>query len=195
MAGQKVNVQYPKIIFIKLIKILSRMKQFLVLFALVGMFALNANAQTCNKSKASCSAAKTTAVQSTNAAADKAAMLDGSIEKKVCSQSGTVSYIKNATCAVSGKTTATPVEFCSKSGKFVNVSPSDKADCSKTCTKGKATQTSVKATKVADKGAACCASKNADAKAACTKTSADGTVKATAAPTDAKATMISNKGN
>ena len=116
------------------------MKQFFVLFALVGFFAFGANAQTCTKSKASCSKskAKTTAVQSTNAAADKAAMLDDSIEKKVCSKSGTVSYVKNSTCATSGKTTATAVEYCSKSGKFVNVSPSAKKDCSKSCTKGKA---------------------------------------------------------
>ncbi|MFT4761592.1 MAG: hypothetical protein ACI9XO_000412 [Paraglaciecola sp.] len=168
-----------KYIFNKL-KISSRMKQFFVLFALVGFFAFNGNAQTCNKSKASSSKAKTTAVQSMTAAADKAAMLDASVEKKVCSTSGTVSYMKNSTCAVSGKMTSAAVEYCSKSGKFVNVSPSAKKDCSKSCTKGKAkaTKTSVKVTKTSAKGASCCASKKA---ASCSSA--------------AKATMVSNKSN
>ena len=99
------------------------MKRFLLLFALVGAFALTSNAQDCTAKKTA-SAKKSCAATCAKTAAAKLAKADMNIEERVCAKSGTVSYVKKSVCATSGKASFTNVEYCSKSGKFVNVSPS-----------------------------------------------------------------------
>ena len=99
------------------------MKKLFLFLAFFGCIAFSANAQ-----KAACCSKKAAATCSKTAAADskvaaKFASLDESIESKVCSTSGTVSYVKNYVCSESGKMTSTPVEFDAATQKFVNVSP------------------------------------------------------------------------
>lgn len=100
------------------------MKKLFLFLAFFGCIAFSANAQ-----KAACCASKSGAkVCSKTAAADseaaaKLASLDESIETKVCSTSGKVSYVKNYVCSESGKMTSTPVEYDASTQKFVNVSP------------------------------------------------------------------------
>ena len=61
------------------------------------------------------------------------------IERNVCATTGKVSYKRKNVCATSGKVSYEEVEWCTKSNKFVNISPSEKASCSKiekaSCTK------------------------------------------------------------
>ncbi|MEO1257453.1 MAG: hypothetical protein AAFZ15_01605 [Bacteroidota bacterium] len=126
------------------------MKKLFFLFAFMGVFAFAATAQTksCAKSKEAC--AKTCA-----ASMAKAAAADASIVKQVAN-TGEVNYVRKEVCPVTGKTTMTAVEYCTKRGKFVNVSPTENK--------------TAKATKVssasATKKAACC---KKGSKAACTK--------------------------
>lgn len=126
------------------------MKRVLLLFALIGAFALTANAQ----DKACCAGKKTAAKAETCTKADqatleKAAAADASIVKQVA-DNGEVKYLRKEVSEKSGKVSYTEVEFCTKSKKFVNVSPSEGSATS--CTKD------AKATKVASKDGekACC---------------------------------------
>ena len=108
------------------------MKKVFLLFAFFGALCL-----TTVEAQKSCSKAMSAKNGKTCCVvAAKAASLDNSIEKRVCSKSGTVSYVKKNVCSVSGKVSYADVEYCIKSSKFVNVSPS--AAKTKTCTKGKA---------------------------------------------------------
>lgn len=101
------------------------MKKLFLLFAFFGMVTFVANAQTCPKSKAAAAATKVEhkACAKTAEAAAKAAAMDETIESKVCSKSGNVSYYKNSVCTKSGKVSSEAVKFCTTSNKFVNVSP------------------------------------------------------------------------
>jgi len=152
------------------------MKKFFLLFAVLGLFTFSANAQkkACSMTKKACSMKKAASVDANSPAAVLAAQSDN-IETRVCSKSGSVSYVQKNVCATSGNVSFTDVKYCSTAKKFVNVSPSDmetegavkavkttttkKAACTKSkaaCTKSAA----VKATKV---------SKVTAAKKACTK--------------------------
>lgn len=94
------------------------MKKIFLFIAFFGCVAFTANAQSCTKTASKSCCAKTTA------AAAKLAAADNTIEAKTCSKSGKVTYYKNYTCSVSGKTTTTQVNYDATTQKFVNVSPS-----------------------------------------------------------------------
>jgi hypothetical protein len=133
------------------------MKKFIVFFALLSFTAVNyLSAQDCGAHKKS--STSTSAVQNDDAVA-KAAAAEG-IERRVCEKSEKVSYWRKDVCAHSGKVSFSEVEWNAANSKFVNVSPSEKACCTKD---GKAMKTSKKA-----KGKACCEG----GKASATKTSA-----------------------
>ncbi len=121
------------------------MKKIFVLFTFMSVVSFAVNAQNCSHAKTGVTAvtqeqenyAKTVAA---------AAAIDESIEKKVCSKSGNVSYERKNVCSTSGKVSFTSVEYDAASKKFVNVSPSGAstgkkancaAKCAKTCTKAK----------------------------------------------------------
>jgi hypothetical protein len=128
------------------------MKRVLLIFALFGAFALAANAQ----QKACCAgkkaAAKTESCTSVDQATlEKAASADASIVKQV-SDNGEISYARKVVDEKTGQVNYTSVEYCTKSKKFINASPSEGEKVS--CTKdGEA-----KATKVSSKESAkaCC---------------------------------------
>lgn len=102
--------------------------------AFFGLVAFTTNAQNCSAKKAKSASIEKTSCSSSAAA--KLAAMDDSIEEKVCSTSGKVSYVKKSVCQSSGKVSLTDVEYCSKSAKFINVSPSKgKSDCAKSCAK------------------------------------------------------------
>jgi len=104
------------------------MKKLFFLVAFFGLVAFNVNAQSCNKSaKASKTVSADELPSCCVAAAAKLASMDDSIEGKKCEKSGKLTYYKNSTCATSGKVTSSEVKYCTKSKKFVNVSPSKKA--------------------------------------------------------------------
>lgn len=132
------------------------MKKLFLLCAMFGMVGF-VSAQSCSKSMA---AGDKKCCAKTAAAAASLASLDNSIEKKVCEESGKVSYFQTSVCEVSGKESVNEVKYCDKSKKFVNVSPSAEAkkDCSKKCTKGakEAKATGVSNTKACTKGAKSC---------------------------------------
>jgi hypothetical protein len=133
------------------------MKKLFFVLALVGFASFAAQAQSCcskGAKGASASADKTEASCSTSAA-DKAASLDDSIEKRVDEASGKVSFVRRTVNAASGESTYAPVEYCSESNAFVSKS-GDKKAC---CTDGKKS-----------KGDAACCSKESKSKAS--KTSA-----------------------
>lgn len=149
------------------------MKKLFLFLAFFGCIAFSANAQ-----KAACCSKKTASTCSKTSAANaeaaaKLASMDDMIEKKVCSTSGSVSYVKNYVCSESGKMTSTPVEYDAATQKFVNVSPKNaeqgvggqNAKEVKTVKAVKAVKTakSVKTTKKK----ACCASKAG--KSSCSK--------------------------
>jgi len=129
------------------------MKKLFFLFAFMGLFAFAATAQ-----KKACCASKSASTEKVSAAtlaeAEKAASEDASIVKQV-SNTGDVTFTRKEVCAVSGKVSYTDVEFCTKSSKFVNVSPSEKAACAKSASATKVSSTDKKA--CCDKGdKACC---------------------------------------
>ena len=73
------------------------------------------------------------------AKAEKAAVMDDMIEKRVCDKSGKVSYHKKAVCEVSGKVSYTEVQYDEASAQFVDlkdVSSGKKACCAKGKKKG-----------------------------------------------------------
>lgn len=100
------------------------MKQiFLVLafFSLVATVSVNAQ---CSK----------------NAAA-RTASLSSNIVEKQDPATGEVTYLKKKVCEASGAVSYTAVEFCSKTGQFVNAEPAYKASCMKSaasCSKSSA---------------------------------------------------------
>ncbi len=132
------------------------MKKLVLLFALLGVVSFTVNAQSCPYS-AKAGTAKVVDADNTHEAATKLASMDENIEQRVCSKSGTVSFVRKSVCSQSGKVSYANVEYCSKSQKFVNVSPKTGAgdmkaktvsgtakgkscakSCAKTCSKGKA---------------------------------------------------------
>ena len=136
------------------------MKRLVLLFSIFSFVSIiGLQAQTCGHAKKT---ATTTAVSADNEAAARAASLDNSIERQVCAHSGKVSYYRKDVCEKSGKVSLTEVEYDAPSGKFVNVSPSEKAACSK----GAAEKASLDGKKGAccakgAKNSACCAKKGA----------------------------------
>jgi len=138
-------------------------KLFFFAAFLVAASLTSVNAQ-CTKSKTA--GAKTACCAKTKAATAKAVSADSSIEKRVCAESGKVSYFRNEVCAKSGKAMATEVSFDAATGTFVNVSPTrgampaaetastkktctaaQKASCAKTCTKAQKAACQKKCTK------------------------------------------------
>lgn len=136
------------------------MKRLVLLFALLGFVAASSvQAQNCSHAKKTATAA---AVSDDDSGAAKAALLDNSIERQVCEKSGKVSYYRKDVCEKSGKVSLTEVQYDTPSGKFVNVSPSEKASCNK----GGATKVGLDGKKGAccasgAKKDACCAKKGA----------------------------------
>ncbi|MBI5914956.1 MAG: hypothetical protein HY842_06235 [Bacteroidetes bacterium] len=149
------------------------MKKLFFLFAFMGLLAFTADAQkkSCCAAKGA-SADKVSCMVSTSADAEKAASEDASIVKQV-SNTGEVSWTRKEVSPTTGKVSFTSVEYCTKSGKFMNVSPSEKAACTKNAS----------ATKVSssEKKAGCCAKKGE-------KTSTTST------STDAKVKLVNDKG-
>ena len=172
------------------------MKKLFFLFAFLGLVSLSANAQKCSSAKS----AKATCMKSSKAAAT-AASLDEAIESRTCAKSGSVSYVKKVVNSETGAVSYQDVEFCTKSKKFVNVSPV--ANEKKMCTKG------AKASMTAKGGKACCAkgakasTVSMDGKASCSKGAkaaccAKGAKKAKASAStssDAKVKMVKNEEN
>ena len=141
------------------------MKKLFFLFAFMGIFAFAAEAQTkaCCASKAGAKVCSKTM--------DKAASADASVVKQV-SNKGEVTYVRKDVCPMSGKVSMKQVEYCTKSGKFVNVSPSEaKAACTKKASATKVSSTSKKAA-CCKKGSKAACTKNASAKKAATTSSA-----------------------
>ncbi len=139
------------------------MKKLVFLFSFV-LVAGMASAQSCSKSakKACCaSKAKTAAVQTTPttqvasviAEADALAMADETIEKKVCSASGKVSYHQKSVCAKSGKISSSEVMYDAEEKAFVNAATNNmvKSTTAEAATVGK------KEVKACTKGAKSCA--------------------------------------
>lgn len=159
------------------------MKKLILFVAMFGMVGF-LSAQSCSKSK---TAGNKACCAKTAAAAAKTASLDASIEKKVCANSGKISYYKSSTCPASGKVMQTEVRYDDKAKQFVNVAevadevPAEakaKKECSKKCekkcSKAKATGVSNE-TKACTKGnKACCKSKKGS------KTAANASAKQTA---------------
>lgn len=143
------------------------MKKVILFLAFFGVVALvNANAQ-CSGAKASTASNEKGAACCAQSSAMKAAANDKSIEKRVSPETGEVSFVRKDVNAESGKVVYSEVEYCTKSGKFINVSPSNKSCCSKT---GEASATKVSNEKAAtcsgEQKAGCCdKSKSASASA------------------------------
>jgi hypothetical protein len=161
--------------FISSSKIQFKMKKLFFLFAFMGLFAFGATAQ-----KKACCAAKAAGEKTSCSAAsmtdaDKAAAADASIVKQV-SNTGEVSYSRKEVCPTTGKVSLTNVEYCTKSAKFINMSPSDvKAACTKSASATKVSSTEKKASCAAGEKAGCCAKKGE--KASTTSTENEGKVK------------------
>lgn len=97
------------------------MKKLFILFAFFGCLSFSATAQ-----KACCASKSAKTATCSKTAAASLASADASIETKVCSKSGNVSYVKNSVCPTTGKATSVAVKYDEKSQKFVNVSPTSK---------------------------------------------------------------------
>ena len=174
------------------------MKKLLILFAFLGFVAINADAQSCTSAKKTTSASCTKDKAScTSTAAAKAASLDENITKRV-SKTGEVVYVKKSVCGTSGKVSYTAVEYCTKSNKFVNVSPKEKASCSSS--KAGAVKTS--ATTKGEKAACCSSGKAKTTSASCCaggkKTSCDSkktSTEKTSTSSDSKVKLVKNEAN
>ena len=132
------------------------MKKLFFLFAFMGLFTIGASAQ----KKACCAAKaageKTSCSSASMTDADKTAATDASIVKQV-SNTGEVSYARKEVCPTTGKVSLTSVEYCTKSAKFINMSPSDaKASCTKSASATKVSSTEKKACCAGGEKAACC---------------------------------------
>ncbi len=130
------------------------MKKSLLLFALLSFVGLQLQAQKCSGAKATTEKAACT---KSAAAAEKAASLDDTIEKRVDEKTGKATFVKRIVDA-EGKTSYEEVKFCTKAGKFISA---EKAKAS--CSAGKATKVSKDG-----KTKACCAD-GAKTKACCAK--------------------------
>jgi hypothetical protein len=163
------------------------MKSFLLLFSLIFFISINSNAQECSYAKSA--KAKVDKTHCTASAAAKMAALDEHIESRTCPQTGKVSYVRKSVCPQSGKTTLTDVEYCSKTSKFINVSPRQKS-----CTKQNgAAGSKAKATKAANKSINCSPAQKAACAKTCAKSCAGGQkagAKASASQADAKPTLV-----
>ncbi|MCB0588934.1 MAG: hypothetical protein KDD06_26835 [Phaeodactylibacter sp.] len=91
---------------------------FLLTFLFPFLFAVNARSQHCSYSKT----AKAQALPQPTMVAEAAAQ-DENIEQRVDPGTGRTTYVRRSVCAATGKVSYTPVEYCSKSGRFVNISP------------------------------------------------------------------------
>lgn len=100
------------------------MKQIVTLFALIGLFAVQANAQDCHSKKA-----ENAAVSCTASAAKTAAAADETIMERVDPVTGSTYYVRKAATTTNGEATFTKVEYCNKAKAFVNVAPSKNASC------------------------------------------------------------------
>ena len=167
------------------------MKKLFLLLAFSGAVGFAANAQCSGSKSASAAASIETPDAHGTAAAAKLASMDASIETRTCPHTGKVSYMKKNVSAENGKATFTEVEYCSKSGKFVNVSPSEKA----ACTKSKAgCSGDAKATKVsATGGAGCCAGAKAASASCCDKSKSSGASSIGTTKKAATAKLVSNE--
>ena len=136
------------------------MKKVFLFLAFFGVLALaDVNAQACSKKTASCAAS------CAKKAAAKMASMDENIEARVSSLTGETTYVKKNVCAKSGNVNFEQVEYCTKSAKFVNVSPSKVAAPAKTCTKSATTAKSVNAS---NKSMGCTAAQKAKCAKTCT---------------------------
>ena len=134
------------------------MKKLFLLFAFLGCISITSNAQTCPHAAAAAKTASTQKADANALAAAKLADSDSSIQAKVCSHSGTVSYTKIYKLE-SGETLSTPVKYDATSNSFVRIEKENaeggknaKKSCSekeaKSCSKGA-------------KGKSCCSKKGA----------------------------------
>ena len=142
------------------------MKKFLTVAILFFGLSLGLSAQECHHAKASSEKASTTFNS-----AEEAAAADASIVKKVNLSTGETYYVRKEVCASSGKVSFAKVEFCNKSKKFTNVSPSEQEACcaksAKTATSSESSANAVKAA-TSETKPACCASKaNASSSSCC----------------------------
>ena len=134
------------------------MKKLLFVFALLGVFSIAANAQSCCAKKSGASCSKTAAVSAEDAAAiAKLVANDPSIEKRKDSATGAECYVRKEVCEKSGKVSFYNVEYNSKEGKFVNVGPSDAAGSTKSCSSKSACSKNA--------SSSCCAKKGSTAEA------------------------------
>ncbi len=169
------------------------MKKLFLLLAFSGAVGFAANAQCSGSKSASASVAADVETPGAHctAAAAKLASMDASIETRTCPQTGKVSYMKKNVSAENGKATFTEVEYCSKSGKFINVSPSEKAACSKSKA---GCSGDAKATKVSTAGGAgCCAGAKAASASCCDKSKSAGASSAATTKKAATAKLVSNE--
>ena len=113
-------------------------------------------------------------------AAKEAAVRDANILKKVDPATGETQFFRKATCPNSGQAILTAVEFCSKSGKFIEVASYGKVSCTKSVgTKAAATMVSHDEPKCTPQQRAACPAACAEA---CKTAKTDGS----------KARMVSN---
>lgn len=150
------------------------MKKLFFLFAFMGLFAFVGTAQ----KKACCAKASSEKTSMTSAEAadvEKAATADASIVKQV-SNTGDVSYARKEVCPTTGKVSFTSVEYCTKAGKFINVSPSEKASCTKDASATKVSSKDKKACCAGGEKAGCCAKKG-EKTSSTTSTTDEGQVK------------------
>jgi hypothetical protein len=163
------------------------MKKLTLLFSLMALFAVsNMQAQKAccaSKSKtaaADCSKDSKAASTSASTSADyemvaaKLASLDENIERKVCAETGSVSYVKKETCEKSGKVSTVNVAYDAEVGQFVNVSPSaqhaEKANCSSTKTASAKGASDKACCKEGEKADCCAKGKKASSTSAVEKT-------------------------
>lgn len=104
------------------------------LFGTAGLMAQETAKKACSKTAASSCCAKKSASAATTStamntkvlsAAESRAEADASITKRVCAESGTVSFYKEEKCEKSGKISYKQVSFDAEKNEFVNVSPND----------------------------------------------------------------------
>jgi len=155
------------------------MKKSLLLFALLSFVGLQLQAQKCSGAKA---AADKTACTKSAAAAEKAASLDDTIEKRVDEKTGQATFVKRVVDA-EGKTSYEKVKFCTEAGKFIST---DKTKSS--CSAGKATKVSNDG-----KAKACCV-KGAKTKACCAKAVKNAEKAEVESIQDVKVKKVSNSG-
>ena len=124
----------------------------------MGLLAFTADAQKKACCAAKASGDKASCMASASADAEKAAATDASIVKQV-SNTGDVTYVRKEVSPTTGKATFTSVEYCTKAGKFINASPSEKAACTKDASATKVSSKEKKACCAGGEKAGCCAKK------------------------------------